>query len=103
MNKKRKLRREIIFKTRQLTFLKHSENIAEFSCEICIEQSAMLSPSFITDTFGISERSIFQLVELRKIHFVETQNKKSFVCFTSLRSAYELEEKLLPEGTRETD
>jgi hypothetical protein len=99
MIKKRKLRREIISKTRQITFLRNSENIAEFSCEICIEQSAMLSPSFITDTFGISERSIFQLVELGQIHFIETANKKSFVCFTSLRNAFDLKEKLLPEET----
>lgn len=97
MINKRKLRREIRTKTRQITFLRNLENVAEFSCEICIEKSAMVSPSFITDTFGISERIIFQLVELGQIHFVETDKKKSFVCFTSLRNAFDLEKKLLIE------
>ncbi len=103
MIKKRKFRREIISKTRQLTFLKNSENIAEFSCGLCVEESAMLSPSFITDTFGISERIIFQLVELGQIHFIETENKKSFVCFTSLKKAFDLKEKLLLEEKRESE
>lgn len=53
-------------------------------CEECGEQSQMATADETAILAGVSPRVIYQLIEARKVHFLETPDRVVFVCLNSL-------------------
>lgn len=94
-NVKRKFRREVISETQRFLLISNSGEEEVFACKICRGDSVLLSPSLITQILQISEREIFRLIEAGRIHFIEDENRKNFVCLKDLKKHFEKRKKLL--------
>lgn len=61
-------------------------------CEICVEDSLMLSPENIADVLPIKVREIYRRIEADKVHFAEINSSNEIlVCLKSLAQANENE------------
>lgn len=52
-------------------------------CPVCETFAVMVTPEALAIVSGVSERSIFRLIEANEIHFLE--GPKVYVCMNSLR------------------
>ena len=95
MKTKRKFRREIISTKRTLAVQRISKNIESRVCKRCEDSSPMLEPDSIRRAFGVSERDIFRLVENHRVHFLEVEFKRIFVCLATLEKSLEGDAKFL--------
>jgi len=81
---KTKIRRRIITETKQIAAIIDSAAPAVFSCEICGENSKMVTPLIAAKLLKISTREIYQSIENGKTHFIELPDREIFVCLKTL-------------------
>ncbi len=94
-NVKRKFRREVTSETQRFLLISNTSEEKVFACKICQGDSVLLSPTLVTQILQISEREIFRLIEANKVHFIEDENKKSFVCLKGLKKEFVKRKRLI--------
>ncbi len=81
---KKKIRRQILSKTKRIAVISNSKNETILKCEICTEESVLLTPVLVAGLLKISTRKIYRLIEDGFVHFYEDDSKKLLVCFSSI-------------------
>lgn len=74
---------EIKLETEETIVLREGSKIMTAFCPSCGEGVLMASPQVISVLSGITEREVFRLLEVGKIHFTETGGV--LICLNSLR------------------
>jgi len=75
-------RTEITFETEETIRLRARRSHANKFCPSCRDLVDMATPRAIAILAGVSERTIFRLIEDGKVHFVEDEG--IYVCLNSL-------------------
>ncbi|MBX3296519.1 MAG: hypothetical protein KF762_12505 [Acidobacteria bacterium] len=73
----------MVIEVEETVVLRSGEITAAVFCPACGEKVAMATPWIASAVSGITEREIFQLIELGMVHSVE--HKRLFVCLDSLK------------------
>ena len=81
-----KRRIEITVEHQRILLVRRREPSTHIRCEACAGRPQMLSSDEAARLLGVSERTIFQRVEARQVHFVETDDGRLYVCGSSLRA-----------------
>lgn len=85
------IRKTNVFIKTKRKFIVGNESPPEFiCCEECAEQ--MIAAQASADFFGVSSRKIYRLIDKDKIHFVETETNKIYVCPVSIKKILDLPE-----------
>ena len=75
---------EFSFKQREVWQISRKSDVAETpACPFCAEFTPMLAAESLAQTFKVSPREIFRLIERGALHFIETERKEIFVCLES--------------------
>lgn len=77
-------RTEIIVETYRILTLKGSSRYRFAWCEACGVQVRMATADEAAVLAGLSSRVIYQRIEARQLHFVETPSGVVFICLNSL-------------------
>jgi hypothetical protein len=75
---------EIIVETYRILTIKGNSRCRLAWCEACGEQVRMATADEAAILAGLSSRAIYQLIEARQLHFVETPGGGVFICLNSL-------------------
>ena len=81
---KTRSRTEISVETHRILTIKRGSRHRLAWCEECGEQARMVTAEDAAILAGVSRRAIYQLIEARKLHFVETADREVFICLISL-------------------
>lgn len=81
---KRKRRTEITVETQRVVVIRQNRSVVPVWCAACAQHVTMLSAEEAAAATGLTRRTIYALVEAKKIHFTETPDGVLFVCFNSL-------------------
>jgi hypothetical protein len=83
--KAQKIKRRVISsETRQIEIHFGSGKTNAKRCEICGDDSLMLSPENIADILPVKRREIYRRIEADKVHFAEINKNEILVCIKSL-------------------
>ncbi|HSE97309.1 MAG TPA: hypothetical protein VLD57_03495 [Blastocatellia bacterium] len=75
---------EITIETHRILTIKRGGRHRLAWCEECGEQTRMATAIEAAILIGVSSRSIYQMIEARALHFVETPDRVIFICLNSL-------------------
>ena len=81
---KTRTKTEITVETQRILTIKGGSRYRLAGCEKCGKQVRMVTADEAAILAGVSPRSIYQLIEARELHFVETADQVVFVCLNSL-------------------
>lgn len=87
MEIKRKI--EMFTATNRRFVVRRNRPDRDVACPDC--GTTMVTADEAAEIFGISQRSIFQLVEGGSVHFTEVQNGELMICGNSLRAVLDME------------
>lgn len=77
---------EIIAVTHRILTIKRGSRYRLAWCEECGNEVRMVTADEAAILAGLSSRAIYQLIEARELHFVETPDGIVFICLNSLGS-----------------
>jgi hypothetical protein len=75
---------EIIVETHRILTIKGGSRTRLAWCEVCGEQVRMATADEAAILASVGSRVIYQLLEARELHFVETADGVVFICLYSL-------------------
>jgi hypothetical protein len=75
---------EIVVETRRILTIRRGSRYCIDHCEACGEQARMVTVDEAAILAVVSPRAIYQLVEARKLHYVETTDREVLICLHSL-------------------
>ncbi len=75
-------RTKIRFEQHELKFIRFTEN-AKFFCQTCQSETEHLPFAQMALMLGVSEKTVFRLVEIEEIHSTETIDGKLLICTDS--------------------
>lgn len=78
----------VLIKTVRRFVVQPTDSPPLIRCEQCRE--LMLTTQIAADSFGVSTRRIYLLIESEAVHFVETEINEIYVCPLSLKRVFEL-------------
>jgi hypothetical protein len=66
----------------------HSETAPAFAalCEVCAHEVTMLAPEEAAEVAGVTVRAVYRWVEEKRVHFIEPDSGRVFVCAESLQA-----------------
>ena len=76
---------EITVETHRVVTIRRGSRRRVAWCDQCGKQAQMATASEVAILAGVSERAIFQLVEARELHFIETPEGLLLLCFNSVK------------------
>ena len=79
-----KIKTEIFIETQQITVVKRKRTFFRAYCEHCGREVSLLHPIDAAILMCCETERIYSLMDANKIHFRFFQNKKPFVCLTSV-------------------
>ena len=74
-----------IEKRERITFFRLPEEI-HCVCQVCGEETVFIAPAYAAVSFDMTMREIFRLIEMSRLHYIETGAGGTFVCLASLES-----------------
>lgn len=75
---------EITVETHRILTIKRGSRCRLAWCEECGEQARMVTADEAAILAGLSLRTTYQLIEARKLHFLETTDRVVLICLNSL-------------------
>ena len=75
---------EIIAETHRILTIKRGSRYRLGWCEECGSEVRMVTADEAAIVAGLGSRAIYQLIEGRTLHFLETPDRVVFVCLNSL-------------------
>jgi hypothetical protein len=75
---------EILIETHERTLVRWLEKEVRSVCRACRAEALFILPERAAVETGASVREIFRLVESGAVHFIETDNRLTLICRTSL-------------------
>lgn len=81
---KTKSKTEIIVETHRILTIKGGSGYRLARCEACGGQVQMATADQAAILARVSSRVIYQLIEAREIHFIETSSRMVLICLNSL-------------------
>lgn len=75
---------EIVVETHRILTIKEGRRYRLARCEQCGKPARMASADEAAIVAGVSSRAIYQLIEARELHFLETPEGTVFICLNSL-------------------
>jgi hypothetical protein len=75
---------EITVETHRILTIRRGSRYRLAWCEACGEQARTVTADEAAILAGVSSSAIYQLIEARKLHFVETADRVVFICLKSL-------------------
>src|SRR6185369_6615476 len=82
---KKLTRTRVIVNTSELTLIRRVHGTAQADCPQCGARVEMVTPEQAVTLTRIHWRAIYELVELGRVHFIETAEGHLLVCLQSLR------------------
>jgi hypothetical protein len=80
---KRTRRKRVTVETERLLVISHHNGVHGW-CEGCSSQVKMVGPEEAAAVTGLSQRTIFRLIESQQLHFIETPDGGLLICVNSL-------------------
>jgi hypothetical protein len=75
---------EIVVETHRILSIRRGSRRQLAWCAECGAQAHMVTADEAASLAGLSARAIYQLIEARALHFVETPDHLVFICLNSL-------------------
>lgn len=85
---------ELLIETNRRYIIRQSPPDGQIGCVQCNEPMIRVEQAAVF--FGITQRRIFQIIEVKAVHFTETEAGAAMICITSLKGALGGEEILTP-------